>query len=543
MIHYDLKSIAIGALRFFDYIFVANTDAQRPRSIFQSGLLTVGILVFLFIFFPNMLKVYPMLPDGHMLLSFESAVNRVYAAKDGVYVGPNIPIRSLATSRAPEEVLDYKLVDLPKLVDKSSEEYHKHIQPVLNNENALTYQQEFLIRLFPGMTIGEFGIKLNLSRLICLTVFVFIMIRLNVSVAMSFLSFIAGMTIIDIVNQTHLYSLYPNLISFVLLLIGFAAISLEIISKYLWFRLIIPFSIVIGVLGGILWNFRSSYLPVALVVFILFILYLTYELMQATDISKMRKRVLLGATCIAIAVGATAVQWLIVSSIPKSNGNYHYHVVWHPIVLGLAIPENEFAKAQGISWSDAVGPTLAKKINPETSYLGPTYERDLMLYYVKLWQQHPNEMANIYINKFKVAGMDALSGGGYFSNAYPGYHIFRTWISNMVSILKLFPDGRFLLGALLTIFGISLISIRCIKNRPMSFLFSSVVLAETLIFFEHAIIIPSFAITHFSFLLFGFVFCSLYIYQVPINIISSALHNILKVQKRQFDNFSGIDNC
>jgi glycosyltransferase involved in cell wall biosynthesis len=517
-----------NALRVYDYLFVAKTDEVRVRSILHCVFLALGmVVIFSFAFWSHLFKPFPILNDGHMVYSFEQAINRVYFGKNELYKGPNDSIaRQLVT--IPDKIISHKLTDLPASVDKSPDEYRKFLRPFLNNENGLTYQHELLVRLFPRITVGEFGIALNLSRFLCLAIFSFALLRLNFSVVMAGSSLLGGMVVIDMVNQTHAYSLYPNLIAILLLLIGISALSLKAVSRALRLQLLIPCSIAIGCLGAITWNFRSSYFPIAIGIFALFVIYVALEAVRTRNGSRRHNWRLLCATCLGLSGGAFVAQTIFISSLPTTGTNYQYHVIWHPMVLGLAVPESQFAKERGIAWNDANGQVLARQIDPEAIYLGPTYERALMKYYFRLWQLHPDDMLSIYANKLKVAGMGAVAAGsGYFSPSFSGYNEFRTVVKALVSPFRAAPDGRYLLATSLTIFLIGLFSTRYISNRPMSFLVTAVALSGFLVFLEHAIILPAFNVSHFSFLLFWFLFAALIIYQVLFNLISLGLHSLL----------------
>lgn len=524
-------NVQLAFLALYDKFFVAKIGDVKPRSVSSCALLTLGIVtVFSVAFWSHLIRPFPILPDGHMVLSFELAVNRIAFGNNGIYTGgPNPPIRTLLATN-PAGMTATRLIDLPALVDKSPENYRKFLQPVTNNENALSYQHEFLMRLFPQMTVAKFGIALNMMRFFCLTAFAFALLRLNFSVIVAGLSLAAGMVIIDLVNQTHAYSLYPNLIAFSLLLIGVASISLQVIFDLTRIRLIIPLAIVIGALGAVLWNFRSSYFPIVVCIFSLFMLYIAVELSTTARIGRANKWLLLSASGVALFVGACAVQGVFISPLPETGSNYKYHVIWHPVVLGLAMPGNEFANKQGIAWDDSVGEGLAKQIDPEATYLGPTYERALMSYYMRLWRVHPVEMMGLYINKFKVAGMGAIHPEhGYFPNqSVAGYNKLRTGGAQFVSILRVFPDGRFLFAALLAVCLIAMVGILFSKTRAISFLVSAVGFCGSLIFLEHVIILPINLITHFSFLLFWFVFALLIIYQLLFNAISAILHYVFE---------------
>jgi hypothetical protein len=88
--------------------------------------------------------------------------------------------------------------------------------------------------------------------------------------------------------------------------------------------------------------------------------------------------------------------------------NYTYHTFAHELVLGLAVPENDLSRREGIHWSDEVGFALARRAIPDVTYLGPQYEAALLRYYRGLWRRHPGEMARVYAQKLRSAGTEVF---------------------------------------------------------------------------------------------------------------------------------------
>jgi hypothetical protein len=86
-----------------------------------------------------------------------------------------------------------------------------------------------------------------------------------------------------------------------------------------------------------------------------------------------------------------------------------HHPVAHALVLGLAVPENDLSRREGIAWEDSVGLTLARRIDPQVVYLREGYESALFRYYFRLWAEHPWEMLGIYVEKLRVAGRSMIS--------------------------------------------------------------------------------------------------------------------------------------
>ena len=60
---------------------------------------------------------------------------------------------------------------------------------------------------------------------------------------------------------------------------------------------------------------------------------------------------------------------------------------------------NDLSMREGIEWNDPVGLALARRVDPDVTYLGPGYERALFTYYRQLWQREPRAMARVYWEK------------------------------------------------------------------------------------------------------------------------------------------------
>src|SRR5262249_16066283 len=118
----------------------------------------------------------------------------------------------------------------------------------------------------------------------------------------------------------------------------------------------------------------------------------------------------------AVVAGFLAFQatliWPLERGIGYSGSN---HPIWHPIVLGLAttghhrssgarwaqVDDPDFvptaqAEREGIRWLDTIVDDLAKRMDPQATYLGPRYEAALRAYYFQLWRRYPREMLQIY---------------------------------------------------------------------------------------------------------------------------------------------------
>ena len=98
-----------------------------------------------------------------------------------------------------------------------------------------------------------------------------------------------------------------------------------------------------------------------------------------------------------VFVGFFAFQAVLIWPLEKDiRYNYSHHPIWHPIVLGLGVLPSPLAEREGIKWDDSAGEKLAKEVDPNVTYLRPTYDHALRSYYFQLWKRHPLEVARIY---------------------------------------------------------------------------------------------------------------------------------------------------
>lgn len=114
------------------------------------------------------------------------------------------------------------------------------------------------------------------------------------------------------------------------------------------------------------------------------------------------------AAIVALIATAAAANVLLYQSfrVADSASKIEHHLVWHPVVLGLANPGTAFTRSEGIAWDDFVGEPLAHKVDPGANYMTPGYEAALKTYYLSLWRDHPEEMLRAYWVKLDAFGRD-----------------------------------------------------------------------------------------------------------------------------------------
>lgn len=456
---------------------------------------------------------YPMLPDGHASLSLEMALNWKMCSKFSSATQKNgVSIQTMMWNN--KEILNQPLSVLPVKLSGSIEAYcSQPFNPFVNNENSLMFLDWAILSLNSDLTMNQLGAWLSGLRIAINLAFSAALLAIGLSPLFVLTSFVAVQNILSKIDITHLYSLYPNILP---LCLGFALMVAWVASAYSTKKMlrILCASLALGFFAGFVGNMRSTYSLVCMAGIALLLFILNNKLSTKAAISKegckkelaggiqigARKKILaLWIIVMGYFAGLYAFDSTLIDAIRKENSKYPvsnrtYHVVMHPLVLGLAIPENDFAKKQGIRWDDSVGPSLAHQVDPTAQYLDKNYEKALFVYYLKLWIYYPKEMVELYLEKWK----SAASSMGYF-----------------------FPAPSIQNGITLTIFFIGLlISIYLLLRQfsaASSILIMFPLLAALLCLGESTMVMSAFVPNYHSPILFGLIFGYLLIIQVIVN--------------------------
>jgi hypothetical protein len=206
------------------------------------------------------------------------------------------------------------------------------------------------------------------------------------------------------------------------------------------------------------------------------------------------------ATLACFAVGYASFGWMLIRPlIPDGpHTNRTYHVVAHPLVLGLALPPSDLSRREGIVWNDDAGLALARRMIPEATYLGPDYERALFRYYRSLWRKYPGEMIRIYWSKL------AMAGRGMFPVA---------WLNGIV-LMVLY------IGALVISFWVWR------RHRRVLFLlFALLSLAAVALMLEAVAVVPDFRIMYQAYLLIYTELLVVFALQALADVMSGRVQN------------------
>ncbi len=364
----------------------------------------------------------PMVFAGHPLRAFELAVNWVlcgkfpYLVKGGRHphfwwdatMKPSNFVNYVANNA---DVLDVPVSRLPSAIRGSTEDYCTDVAvPFINNENSLTYLFAGLLWLDNDVTLNELGSRLTAIRLIALSLFVLVLVRVGLSPILTLVVFLASVDVMETVSEYQLYSLYPFLLPTQLLYAAILTLGLEGLDVQRWVLACLVLAVA-GMLAAFYFNLRTSHLPFILAGFVTWAIF-AYRQLQRGMGGAIKRGVSIIFLYVAVFVtGFGSAQLIFVAptqQLAPMEGRT-YHVVAHPIVLALAIPKNPLAEREGIVWLDRVGLELAHRIDPDVTYLGPGYEKALWTYYKNLWVSYPSQMAQVYIDKWKLAGTGALA--------------------------------------------------------------------------------------------------------------------------------------
>lgn len=353
---------------------------------------------------------FPVGPDRQFWISLDVAVNRTLCGTPSSWSREH---RAAAYLHDHPDALQTPLSTIVATEAGSLQAYCRTTEPILNNENSLMLLMRLGLLFDPDMSMHQLGVFLVSARILALFAFCYVLLECGASVLFCALVLQGGFEIIaNAPFSSHFYSVYPFF--FALLILSVAAhtfvLRQAVISKLL---VHLPISVLFGLLTAFSSNMRTSHLPIYVALFALYI-WAAYRLARkSSPDTPLLWRV--GWIAGGLAGFAWGYQIFMLTMIrplvpagPASFENYASHAVAHPLVLSLALPENPLSSREGIKWDDSVGLILARRMVPDATYLGKTYEKALVLYYAKLWMLHPGEMERVYSSKFVLSGEQLL---------------------------------------------------------------------------------------------------------------------------------------
>ena len=443
-------------------------------------------------------REHPFTTDGHAITSLEMGLNTSICGKPSTYAGTYHPAyfisRNAWASYVPARQI---MAGVAGSVDKYCADL---TVPFVNEDNSLGLLEGYFLDVRPNASADDIGRFLLLLRVGLVMAVCALFLSLGASVV-----FCAGMAIEALAISKALLDVdigfSTNAFFFVLVLVNASAVygALRVTATRR-----VPLAIAGGLLSGFIAaasvNMRASYLPV----------YVSFQLccwwaIWRSGVGRPTRAVMVSCVALAFAAGYLLFQYPFVTRrIPAAaEGEYTYHTVSHPLVLGLAMPANDLATREGIKWLDDVGATLAQRVDPKTTYLGPGYERALFTYYRSLWRRYPREMLGIYADKLRLAGAYMLQSS-------------ESWTRKALWPLTYITNGL-CLGGVYAISAVAAFVIYRRRGSGLAFSIGLLFLAGVLMYLESAIIMPYYYVKLHNYLLFLSLFWCLLVYQAVVN--------------------------
>jgi hypothetical protein len=342
-------------------------------------------------------------PPSHAAISLDQAFNLAVCGSPGV-LSSEFDL-ALELSRHPD-ALDQPLRHTAVRLAGSAEGYcAAAVSPYQNNENALMWMMRVIIGADRNLSAARLAHDLIVIRLVMIGMFVFALVLAGVGLAWCLT---LALFAVGILNHLEPYDLtvYPFLLTLPLLNVAFYVVCRRFDLTAKGRRYTVAVCGVAGALAAFTANMRSTHLVLCVAMFVLFLLSATRP--GGAEAARRQAARTFAISSAAFVVAFVTFELTVMSplKVPESREsvNYSYHAIMHPIVLGLANPESDLSRREGIEWDDRIGLTLARRINPEVTFLGPRYEPALARYYVRLWRRYPLEMVRLYWAKITLAG-------------------------------------------------------------------------------------------------------------------------------------------
>jgi hypothetical protein len=342
----------------------------------------------------------PLQHDGHALMSLNLAMRRAFCGMPSAY-DPTIDIPGLIV-RQPE----YDRVPLRQFAATmagSLDEFCARSHPFLTNEDSLMLLESAVLRLDERTSVTTLFVVFHSLRLLLVGVFLLGLLRSGASLLIAVPAAAVALECQRMLELRYAHAMYPFILPLVLGVIGLYAAAWHLLRRGS-LKWVLAVTAALGFYAAFVANMRSEYVPLLFAFHVLIVLRI--GTMPAAVPGSRHRRAL--AVAAPFAATYLAFQAAFIWTLPSTGFNYASHPVAHPLVLGLAYPPNALAQREGIEWNDGAGLPLARRVDPNATYLGPTYEHALMTYYWQLWHEHPAEMRAIYQAKADIAGPHAV---------------------------------------------------------------------------------------------------------------------------------------
>jgi len=401
-------------------LLLSRWGETTPRPIGSTALLWLAVVVTGLVVNRDVFlsTASPLRNEQHGMIALEQAIHRHrFGAISHLSSGEPSPgvqstPRIMRLIPGDSTMLSERLQDLPEKCNPSTEEYATTLKPFCNNENSLLLINQVVLAAKPDVTLAGMIQAHMILKAACLAVFAFFLLRVGFSPIFTLAAFHVSLVLVRELNLTHPISMYPFMLCVSLLLLSLLGLSLSF-GLHRDVRSLIPTLLVLGFVGGFMTHLRSSYFPIVIALTVVYTVVAVRDL-RNTGASPRRTGLLATLSLFCFFAGYKTFTVSFIAPIERaargSGPAYGHHVIGHPLVLFLAVPPNDLAQREGIEYEDGCGLTLAQRIEPSITYLGPNYDNALFVYYLKLWFLHTDEMLDLYRLKFQVASATSSQG-------------------------------------------------------------------------------------------------------------------------------------
>jgi hypothetical protein len=545
-----LRTFFGGVARAYDYVFATRRGQGQLRATWHSALLAVGICAICVFANRETLRMQDYrhtTGSYHAGIALEIAINRRVCGTlsdivDQLPPGTVPSSRWTATAASgirdvlradgnDDDLVNYPLLSWPARMAGSRDAYCRKVTwPYQHNENSLMLIESAILRVRPGITLRGLGFVLSAIRVGCIAVLIFFILQVGGSPMLAACLGILAMFTTGLDARYYrgplYYAYYPFFMPFTVLYAALLGLALRHrADRHILVATIVFF--VLGLYAGLFVNMRSSYLPLIFAGLLTYLAF-TVRAMRNDGVAPWRARLRpVGMIGAGFLTGMLTFHLILIRPMATMEGRAKqivYHNVFHPLVLALALPENDLAKREGIKWDDSTGMTLARTIDRNATWDDyPRYEKVLASYYFGLWRKYPTEMRDIYVRKLKVAGYDILR----FMKDTNDIPAFRNWITRTMEIVMrpwtVFPNGIYFVFVFAGIFLAGYFLAGRGLTEGGAFALSIVALFGLLLLVEAAMIREEFTMKYQDYLLVAICFCGLVVYQAAADILSFLL--------------------
>jgi hypothetical protein len=383
-------------------------------------------------------------------------------------------------------------------------------------EASMVMVESALLSLRDRITVSGIAWALTWIAVAEIAVFTWALLKLRWPMLFAGSCAAAALYITALLGTSAMFSQYRLMLPTMLLGIGIGALCVGTnLHRRLFGLLVVAF--VMGVWVAFAGNLRTSLYPPAAAIGVLFLAAVAYDLARSA-LPRRRVVAMMGGTLAAVLTGVMAFDLAYIAPQRAGEG-YSYHVAFHPIVIGLAVPPNALAAREHLEWLDDAGAVAARKVDARVEYLGAGYDRALSTYYFRLWRQFPFEMAGIYREKFALARQSAEKLLAREQQATYWFVKDGKWMTRAAWPALKIADVVGVISVFTVLFLIGVLRPRALDlDLPRGFLLAALALAVLGNFVESAVTLADVVMQYSNIYLIGLIFAGLLTYQTVIDV-------------------------